>query len=93
MKIIKVAKPKRKSPVYTYSPPSRLRICKQPRLTDPYERKTLYIKETESQGQGVFAKRDIAQNEIVAYYIGTIHYFEEVEMENRTFADQLSVSF
>jgi hypothetical protein len=61
----------------------------QPRLVDPYERKTVHITSAgDNMGDGVFAKRDIdAENELLAYYSGFIYNNTDrpvVNMDNMT---------
>ena len=69
IKEIKVAKPKKGRTTFKYQRPTRLRIGDQPRVMDPYTKKTIYIGDGKKD-DGVFAKRDIANGEIVMYYSG-----------------------
>ena len=47
-------------------------ICKQPLLEDPYEQRTVEVKNSMilNAGQGLFAKRPIDKGQIVAYFHG-----------------------
>ena len=47
-------------------------ICKQPLLEDPYEQRTVEVKNSliSNAGQGLFAKRPIDKGQIVAYFHG-----------------------
>jgi histone-lysine N-methyltransferase SETD7 len=69
IKEIRTAKPKDERPTFRYQRPDRLRICDQPRVMDPYERKNIYIGDGRKQ-DGVFAKRNIAKGDLVMYYSG-----------------------
>ena len=69
MKEIRIGKPKPDAPIFKYSRPTRIRIADQPALMDPYTRKNIFISEGE-EGDGVFAKRDISQGEVIMYYSG-----------------------
>ena len=69
MKEIRLAKPKINAPTYKYNRPTRTRIADQPTLMDPYTRKNIYISEGK-EGDGVFARRNISQGEVIMYYSG-----------------------
>ena len=69
MKEIKVARPKTDDPIYKYNIPTRIKIADQPTLMDPYTRKNIYISEGK-EGDGVFARRNISQGEVIMYYSG-----------------------
>ena len=71
VKELKIAKPKSTAPVYKYMAPTPHKICDSPKLMDPYEQKTIYVKDSGYAGDTVYAKRPILAGEIVAYYVGT----------------------
>ena len=80
MKEIKISQIMEKSPTFKYSRPTRLRIGDQPQKMDPYERKLVYIKDDDFGGDGMFAKRDIDQNELVAYYGGILWNHKKLDL-------------
>ena len=53
---------------------------------DPLEKRFIYINETEWGDDGLFAKKDIGANEVVAYYSGIFWNDTELELwpENQT---------
>ena len=69
MKEIRIASPKPHATTVRYSRPSRIRIGDQPLTMDPLERKNIYISDGE-EGDGVFAKIDISQGDVIMYYSG-----------------------
>ena len=71
IKEIKVANPKENSVSYRFLRPTRVRISDQPKVMDPYEKINVYIGNGRKD-DGVFAKRDIAEGELVLYYSGLI---------------------
>ena len=71
IKEIKTAQPKYETPIFRYQRPDRLRICDQPRLMDPYEKKNIYIGDGKKQ-DGVFAKRNMAKGDLVGYCSGLL---------------------
>ena len=79
IKEIKISKVKASAPTFKYSRPTRVNIGDQPTVMDPYEKKTVYINTTTWGDDGLFAKRDIKEGEIVAYYAG--NFFNGTEME------------
>ena len=72
IKEIKIAKPKKKSPVFKYHGLSTIRIGDQPTVMDPFEIKNVYI-QTGPFGDGVFAKRNFSQGDLIMYYSGLLH--------------------
>ena len=71
IKEIRTAKPNDEKPTFKYQRPDRLRICDQPRVMDPYERKNIYIGDGIKQ-DGVFTKRNISKGEVVVYVSGLL---------------------
>ena len=71
IKEIRVAKPKVVAPVLAHTRPSPIRMCPQPTVMDPFERKNIFISDGKKE-DGVFAKKDIIDGDIFAYYSGTI---------------------
>ena len=57
--------------MYKYFAPTEYQICDSPTLMDPYEQKTIYIRDSGYAGDTVHARRPISEGEIVAYYVGT----------------------
>ena len=80
IKEIKLSIPKRETPAYKYSRANRLSIGDQPTEMDPYEKRTVYIKELDWGGDSLFAKRNIMKNEIVTYYGGIFWNGTELEL-------------
>ena len=71
IKEIRTAKPNNEKETFRYQRPDRLRICDQPKLMDPYERKNIFVGDGKQQ-DGVFAKKNIAKGDIVVYYSGLL---------------------
>ena len=69
IKEIKIAKPKSDAPRLTYKRPDRLHMGDQPKVLDPFDRSNIYIK-TGEMGDGIFAKKNITNGDIIAYYSG-----------------------
>ena len=82
IKEIKVAKPKEHSKTFKYQRPTRVNIGDQPRVMDPYTKKIFYI-EDGLKDDGLFAKRDIAKGELVAYYSGLFWNTSEAALYTR----------
>ena len=77
LKMLKFAPPKRggDEPIFKFERPSHFCLGDQPLEVDPYEKRTVYVKDLEQfpGEQGLFAKRDIAAGEQVAYYSGVVY--------------------
>ena len=71
LKEIKVALSKSKKASFTFERTTRVRVH-QPTLMDPYEKRFVYVNTTERGDDGLFARKDINANELVAYYGGTL---------------------
>ena len=78
IKEIKISRIRPDAPTFKYSRPTRVNIGDQPTKMDPYEKKCVYIKPTKRGDDGLFAKINIKNWELVSYYSGLI--FEEPEM-------------
>ena len=93
MKEIRVGKPKQNAPIFKYTRPTRTRIADQPTLMDPYTRKNIFISEGE-EGDGVFAKRNISQGEVIMYYSGIRWNKTEFPLwsKNQTKEDRLEIN-
>ena len=88
VKEIKIAKPKENSITYKYQRPTRVRIGDQPRAMDPYTKKNIFIGNGLKE-DGVFAKRDIAEGELIAYYSGLfVNTSEQALFTLRTYQNQ-----
>ena len=87
IKEIKMDKPKTNSPIHTFKRNTRLRIHDATTM-DPFEKNMVYVKETKKSEEGLFAKKDIEANEVVAYYSGTIwtpqEHITELSPSNQT---------
>ena len=70
IKEIRVAKPKAGAPVFTYTRPSAIRMCPLPTVMDPLERKNIFISDGKKE-DGVFARKDITDGDLLAYYSGS----------------------
>ena len=73
MKELKIAPPALSRPTYKYVAPTPHIICDNNTLMDPYESQRVKIVDSGYAGDTVYARRDIAKGQIVAYYIGTIY--------------------
>ena len=97
IKEIKTAKPKDETPTFRFQRPDRFRICDQPRLMDPYEKKNIYIGDGKYQ-DGVFARRNIFKGELVLYYSGLLWNMTEQALytkdtyHNQTWEDYWSIA-
>lgn len=69
---IKVKPPRSDAPIMSFTRPTHKRLGGSMTTRDPYERKTVYVKDCAGRGEGVFAKRNISKGEIVAYYSGLL---------------------
>ena len=72
IKEIKVAKPKLNAPTLTYKRPNYIRPGDQPKVIDPFEQRNIYIK-AGKMGDGMFAKKNIINGDIIAYYAGFLY--------------------
>ena len=79
IKEIKVSSPKADAPTFRYGRTTRIDMGEQPTTMDPYERNFVYINTTKWGDDGLFAKKDIKSNELVAYYSGI--FWDTAEME------------
>ena len=82
LKEIRISAPKLNSPKFRFQRNTRIRVH-QPRIMDPFEKNTVYVSETATSGDGLFARRDIEANEVVSYYSGTIWGREETNQDER----------
>lgn len=62
---------KKDIPIFRFYRNTRVRIH-QPTLMDPFEKNTVFIRTDDKKGDGLFARRDIESNEVVAYYSGNV---------------------
>ena len=77
--------PKPDEPIVKYSRPGELRFGSQDNLPDPFERRHVYVGESSIKEDGVFAKRNIMQGDLLCYYSGLIHNLTE---NPKTFTNQ-----
>ena len=82
LKEILISTPKVNSPIFSFQRNTRIRVH-QPKVMDPFEKNTVYVSETATSGDGLFARRDIEANEVVSYYSGTIWGREETNQDER----------
>ena len=71
VKQLKFAKPKMDAPALKYQRPNFLRPGDQPNVADPFERTVIYVAKG-IRGDGIFARKQIRQGDLIAYYAGTI---------------------
>ena len=72
IKELKFAQPKENAPTFIYEKPTHLRPGDQPTVADPFESKRIYIGKGVMQ-DGLFAKKDIRNGELICYLSGTLH--------------------
>ena len=58
-------------PIFRFYRNTRIRIH-EPTLMDPFEKNTVFIQTDDKKGDGLFARRDIESDEVVAYYSGNV---------------------
>ena len=89
IKDLKFAKPKKSAPTLKYQRPNHLKPGDQPTICDPLERKNIYIGPGVKQ-DGVFARRDIRQGELICYLAGTIFNMKDnpIFFRNQTFNEK-----
>ena len=65
-------------PLLTYPPPSHYSHGAHPLQRDPYEERTVEVKQSEEPGakDGLFARRDVLSGEVLAFYSGLVIYCE-----------------
>ena len=59
-------------PSISYSPPSYHHFGLAASLMDPFENRTVYVRSSDIEGEGLFAKRKIRQGELVSFYSGFV---------------------
>ena len=79
IKEIKVDQPKMDSPDFSFKRNTRIRIHDPIRM-DPYEKKNVYADTTERGDMGLFARKNLRRNELIAYYSGTIHHWKDYSL-------------
>ena len=72
VKEIQVAIPRAETPIFKYSRPNRLRIGDQPRAIDPFSKKNIFVGAAGKKDEGLFAKKDIKNGDLIAYYSGLL---------------------
>ena len=88
MKEIQIATPKMDAPKLKYTRPNRIRIADQPKVMDALDRKNIFIK-TGEWGDGVFAKRNLLTEDVIAYYSGLLWRRHELFPANQTTKEKL----
>lgn len=68
---LKTSSPDPNGPIFTQDELSLDRLSSQPKVMDPMEQRNVYVKDT-NHGEGLFAKRDIGPDQVVAYYGGIL---------------------
>ena len=77
LKEILVSPPETNSRVFRFQRNTRVRIH-QPKIMDLFEKNSVFVSKTAKSGEGLFARRNIETNEVVAYYSGVILKTEEI---------------
>ena len=72
IKELKFAKPKENAPTFKYERPTHIKPGDQPNVPDPFESRRIYI-DRGVMHDGIFAKKDIQNGELICYYSGTLH--------------------
>ena len=87
LKEISVAKPKRTAPIFSFKRNTKHHIYDAINM-DPFEKNMVYVNKTTNAGDGLFAKKDVEANEVIAYYSGTvwtpIEHIDELSPANQT---------
>ena len=78
LKEILVSPPETNFRVFRFQRNTRVRIH-QPKIMDPFEKNSVFVSKTANSGEGLFARRNIETNEVVAYYSGVILKTEEIK--------------
>ena len=91
MKEILISSPNQNKPALSFKRNNHLRIH-QPAIMDPFEKNSVFVKNTIEKGEGLFARRNFERNEIVSYYSGVILPSTQVKtwssLKNRTGYDR-----
>ena len=77
IKEIKISKPKPNAPTLKYERPNSISLGNQPKVMDPLDQGNIYIKVIGKTGDGglsdgVFAKKNFTEGDIIAYYSGLL---------------------
>ena len=72
IKEIKIAKPKSNAPIVRFTRPNRIRLGGNPRNVDPFEQNHVYVNTASNMGEGLFARKNINEGNVVAYYSGLL---------------------
>ena len=78
IKELSISSTDQNSPNFNFKRNNHLRVH-QPTIMDPFEKNNLFIKDTIGKGEGLFARQDFQNNEIVSYYSGLIVPSNEVK--------------
>ena len=79
IKEIQVDQTKPDSPNFSFKRNSRIRIH-APISMDPYEKKNVYVDITERGDGGLFARKNLKANELIAYYSGTFNNWKDYSL-------------
>lgn len=79
---LKFTKPR--GPLYNFDPGTLTRISTEPLLPDPYETQHVYVRASKLRGaqEGLFAKKDLPTDRIVAFYNG-VHLKENELVDDK----------
>ena len=90
IKELKFAKPNENARTFKYERPTHLIPGDQPAVPDPFESRRIYI-DRGVMHDGIFAKKDIQNGELICYYSGTLHNINKVPImhHNMTFPQRL----
>lgn len=66
-------------PVYSYERGTQIHMCENPLVPDPYELNHVYVKQSKMKGggEGLFAKIDLCEGQVVSFYNGVKATCEE----------------
>ena len=87
IKEIIISKHKSTSPILSFKRNTNHQIHDST-IVDPFEKNMVYVDTTPIAGEGLFAKKDIAANQLIVYYSGTIwspqEHISELSPANQT---------
>ena len=92
IKQLKFAKPRKDAPTLKFQRPNFLRPGDQPNVADPFERTVIHV----AKGiwkDGIFARKQIRQGDLIAYYAGTIFNAnsQPIFFRNQTSAEKYAI--
>ena len=93
IKQLKFAKPRKDAPTLKFQRPNFLRPGDQPNVSDPFERSVIYVAPSGISKDGIFARKQIRQGDLIAYYAGTIFNTnsQPIFFRNQTKAEKYAI--